>query len=263
MRKTFLIIIWSVAAVCAVVGIVLHVFPGRGGAWTGSREAANPGGKYEETDAFSALEIGCGTADIAVQQGEEYSVEITAKNPSKAKNMPTWEVKGDTLAVYQNDSKFISLGFLNDTTYYVNVTVPKTDMDMLESINIDNGTGTVYLSGINAGQVSIDTGTGKVEIEGCRFRELEIDSGTGASTVELLSAAEHIDIDSGTGSLNLTLPGTEKDYDLEIDTGVGSVTVGGEKHRGEYKSSGLGGRSIEIDHGTGSINIEFTGEEVS
>ena len=102
-----------------------------------------------------------------------------------------------------------------------------------------------------------------VNITNSRVRDLEIDSGTGSSTIELVSAAERINIDNGTGSVNLTLPGTESDYELDLDTGVGSVKVGGEKHRGEYTSRGLGEGKIEIDNGTGSINISFTEESIS
>ena len=263
MRKPFLIIIWTVAAVCAVVGIVIHVFPGRGFTADAGRGTANAGGKYEETGAFSSLDIDCGTATVAVQQGDDYAVEIIAKDPSKAKNMPVWEVKGDTLKVYQKDTNFISLGFFNDTSYYVNVTVPSAEEETIEWIKIDNGTGTICLDGISTDQLNIDTGTGAVKITNSRVRDLKIDSGTGSSTIELVSAAERINIDNGTGSVNLTLPGTESDYDLDLDTGVGSVKVGGEKHRGEYTSRGLGEGKIEIDNGTGSINISFTEESIS
>ena len=259
MRKPFLIIIWCVAAVCMVVGIMIHLFPSVWNSSAGSRGAlTNAGGKYEETGMFSSLEIDCSTASIVVQQGEEYAVEITAKNPSKAKNMPSWGIQNDTLIVQQKKQNFISLGILNDTSYYVNVTVPAADEEALELVNIDNGTGTVSLYGINADTLKIDTGTGRVEVSDCRVRDLKIDSGTGSSAIELLSAPDRIDIDNGTGSVDMTLPGTKSDYDLNLDTGVGSVKVGGEEYRGEYEGRGSGGKEIDIDNGVGSINIMFT-----
>ena len=268
MRKPFLIIIWSIAAVCAVVGIILHVYPGRGiSTGSGGRSidagSFNAGGQYEETGVFSSLDIDCSTAVITVGQGTEYAVEITAKNPSKANRMPVWAVEDDTLKVYQKDDGFISFGPLNDTTYYVNVTVPGTEEEMLKKINIDSGTGTVSLNGIGTDQLRIDTGTGTVDVADCRVNDLEIDSGTGSLSVDLISAAEKIDIDNGTGSIDLALPGTEDDYNVDIDNGLGSVTIGDEKVRGEYKSKGSGEGAIKIDNGTGSINISFITEKIS
>ena len=266
MRKPYLIIISSIAAVCAVVGIIIHVYPGKGfssGGRSIDADSFNAGGQYEKTGAFSSLDIDCGTAVITVGQGAEYAVEITARNPSKANRMPVWAVEGSTLKVYQKDDNFISLGPLNDTTYYVNVSVPGTDDEMLDKINIDSGTGTVSLNGINTDQLIIDTGTGSVNISDCRVNELEIDSGTGSLSVDLISAAKKIDIDNGTGSIDLALPGTEDDYNVDIDNGLGSVTIGDEKVRGEYKSKGSGEGAIKIDNGTGSINISFITEKIS
>ena len=68
-------------------------------------------------------------------------------------------------------------------------------------------------------------------------------------------------LDYGIGATNLTLLGNREDYQIELDKGIGEAELEGESMRDD-SVYGAGENRIEIDGGIGTINIEFSKDEI-
>ena len=84
--------------------------------------------------------------------------------------------------------------------------------------------------GFRFDDVSIDNGIGSLNITGLNAEEIEITSGTGSINCENIDA-EEIRVVSGVGQVDLDFACAMSDYDMRIKPGVGSITVNGEKQR--------------------------------
>ena len=263
-KRAYLIAIWSVTAVCVVLGTMLHIVSPFDHLLFGQAEETaanlqNTSTGFSKTDAFHTIEMNITVSDVVIAQGDNYGISVTAKNGQK--NPPSWDVQDDTLRVRQpiRQRKFgiFSLGQKTDSKFDVKVTVPEGTT--LDGIQIDSGTGNATLNGITADALTADLGTGMLTITDCTLKTLDVDGGTGSVTASLATAPREVRIDCGTGDVALTLPGEETDYGLKLETGTGKLTVGDETHRHEYKSDHADDamHMIRIDTGTGDVTVNF------
>lgn len=116
-------------------------------------------------------------------------------------------------------------------------------------------------------EVQIDAGVGDLKAtEGVLWCErLEIDCGVGDCDIRA-DIEKNADIEGGVGHVQLELIGQEQEFDYEIDCGVGSATIG-EKHYSELgneiKLDNDAGRTIKIDCGVGSVEVQFEEREAA
>lgn len=244
-KRAYLIAIWSVTAVCVVLGTMLHIVSPFdhllfGQAKETAEHLQNTSTGFSKTDAFHTIEMDITVSNITIKTGDSYGISIAEKNGNR--NIPTWEVQDDTLRVRQSlrQRKFgiFSLGSKRDSKFDVSITVPGGTV--LEEIQIDSGTGNIRLDGITADEVHVDGGTGSV-------------------TASLAAAPQDVRIDCGTGEVALRLPGTRSDYGIQLNTGTGRLYVGDETYRHEYSSdhADAAAHMIRIDTGTGDVTVKF------
>ena len=244
-KRAYLIAIWSVTAVCVVLGTMLHIVSPFdhllfGQAKETAANLQNTSTGFSKTDAFHTIEMDITVSNITIKTGDSYGISITEKNGNK--NIPTWEVQDDTLRVRQlarlRKTGIFMLGSKRDSKFDVSITVPEGTV--LEGIRIDSGTGNIRLDGITADEVHVDGGTGSV-------------------TASLAAAPQDVQIDCGTGEVTLRLPGTRADYGIQLNTGTGRLYVGDETYRHEYSSdhADAAAHMIRIDTGTGDVTVKF------
>ena len=244
-KRAYLIAIWSVTAVCVVLGTMLHIVSPFdhllfGQAKETAANLQNTSTGFSKTDAFHTIEMDITVSNITIKTGDSYGISITEINGNR--NIPVWDVQDDTLRVRQSLRQrklgIFSLGSKRDSKFDVSVTVPGGTA--LEGIRIDSGTGDIRLDGITADEVHVDGGTGSV-------------------TASLAAAPQDIQIDCGTGEVTLRLPGTRADYGIQLNTGTGRLYVGDETYRHEYSSdhADAAAHMIRIDTGTGDVTVKF------
>ena len=148
----------------------------------------------------------------------------------------------------------------------------------LNSGAISIGAGSLYITGIHAGELVIDsgagsirgeelyassamlrTGAGSLDFSDCIFDDTVIETGAGRVQFsgDLKSRAE---ISTGAGSVEISLTGSEDDYRIDFSRGIGSVRIG----RASYNGIGNGtagnrdaDRHLYISTGIGSVRIRF------
>ena len=203
------------------------------------------------------LEVGSGELVVTTWEKDEVSVVY--------ENIPEeYEVYNDggTLVIEREDS-FVLWGISFKETPKVTVNVPK--VMLIEEVEVDKGSGSAKMIGIQVEDLNVDNGSGGLGISDVWVKELSVDSGSGGVNISNVTAEKSV-LHSGSGSFtvqNSTLGETSMDAgsgfvnfediiakNLVVDSGSGRVNITGE----------LTGNCV-FEMGSGSLNVEIYGNE--
>lgn len=109
---------------------------------------------------------------------------------------------------------------------------------------IDSGSGSVTVSGVDFSELSIDAGSGSVAVTGSSAEiridvgsgsveladvtgELTISSGSGSVTGDKVTLTGDSLFDTGSGSIEMVFLNAENELSFDLDSGSGSIRVGG------------------------------------
>ncbi len=249
----------------------------------------------KEFNGVRSLDITNYSGKIYVQSSNVDQIIVEAKNVPESL---TAEITEDhTLLVEdRNHDNFIfSLWFLDsfdDEESKITILIPR---DILfESVEFDNGSGSMEVSGIQtksfyldggsggivisdvisgAAEISsgsgtlamdnvsiengnINTGSGSVRITNGVFSDTEFDTGSGSFSFAGALTGEN-SINSGSGAILMELKDSVDNYDLEIDSGSGGVWINGVKVDDENIQNNHAENGLSIESGSGDITINF------
>ena len=109
-------------------------------------------------------------------------------------------------------------------------------------------------------KVDVEAGAAACEITGITTRKLELQSGV--SNLEFTGRVdEDLEVETGVGATSLTLAGSRTDFNYKIQCGAGSVNIDGDNFSSlgvEHKIDNRAAKTMELECGVGTINIQFT-----
>lgn len=234
----------------------------------------------KEYEDVKNIDLDLGVYSIVIQEDNNIkNVQLTLKKPivnSNGKDINKIECKNGNLIVSQRQEKNWSLsdGFnLENIKGELLIKIPSKNE--LNNINISNGVGSIKLNNISAEFLEVNSGTASVTIQGIDVTECNIAGGTGSINLHNISAdkieiesgtgsvfvngdiRKKIDMNTGTGSIQLELEGKEKDYSYNIEAGLGKIEINQNTYK---KNADINNKSsycnIEASTGTGSIKIK-------
>ncbi len=136
------------------------------------------------------------------------------------------------------------------------------------TIKIDTGSGSVAVNGAKTASLHVDTGSGSVMAGNLDAPDVLIDTGSGRVSVELVRNPETIKIDTGSGDVMVRLP-SSYGAQFEFQTGSGGIDIDlphslTKREQGYMRGRiGDGGGTINVDTGSGSIQVLSTGRSGS
>ena len=271
--KKLLSIFMIIGAVILIAGIVITVIGfATGGSvkiredWWTDVENLN----HSASGEVSSVTIKSSFGDVEIVAGSQNRVDV--KNYPKDM-LKISEVNGELRIIDKNiDEKWYKNSINLSKTPKITVTLSNSELDR---IDIDNGAGSVKISGLSVKTVKNSLGAGDLEAINLEADYYDIDSGAGNvtfknATVGTLTASlgagdfsfqgdinSSCKVDNGAGSVRLDLAGPESKYRFKCSQGMGSVSVNG------YNSNGVtdleissGSVLIDIDSGVGDVTIK-------
>lgn len=110
-------------------------------------------------------------------------------------------------------------------------------------------------------KVEVEAGAAACEINGIVTRKLELQSGV-SSMAFTGRVDEKLEVETGVGVTSVKLTGSREDYNYKIQCGAGSVNIDGDQYSSlgvERKIDNHAARSMELECGVGTIEVQFTG----
>lgn len=208
-----------------------------------------------------SLDIDIKFSNLTIKNGDKFLVESNNKNIKYKYNNSSLEVEEIKYNLFNN-------GDVGE----VIITIPSNIR--LDSVDIDNGAGSLNIENINANKFNLDLGAGVTVIDNIIVDSADIDSGAGkfiikfgkinnldfdmgAGTAEITSIITgNNQINSGVGNLKLNLIDDIENYKIKINKGIGKVEIDN-KEVSDNEMVGTGLNFINISGGIGTITVNF------
>ena len=208
-----------------------------------------------------SLDIDIKFSNLTIKNGDKFLVESNNKNIKYKYNNSSLEVEEIKYNLFDNSD-----------VGEVIITIPSNIR--LDSVDIDNGAGSLNIENINANKFNLDLGAGVTIIDNIIVDSADIDSGAGkfiikfgkinnldfdmgAGTVEITSIITgNNEINSGVGNLKLNLIDNIENYKIKINKGIGKEEMDN-KEVSDNKIVGTGLNFINISGGIGTIAVNF------
>ena len=208
-----------------------------------------------------SLDIDIKFSNLTIKNGDKFLVESNNKNIKYKYNNSSLEVEEIKYNLFNNSD-----------VGEVIITIPSNIR--LDSIDIDNGAGSLNIENINANKFNLDLGAGVTVIDNIIVDSADIDSGAGkfiikfgkinnldfdmgAGTAEITSIITgNNEINSGVGNLKLNLIDNIENYKIKINKGIGKVEIDN-KEVSDNEIVGTGLNFINISGGIGTITVNF------
>ena len=228
-KKIYLGIIYSVTAVCMIVGIIINVLSISSKGYTILGHSRNTVTYDEDLSSFDTLDIDMSFGNIYIKKGTSFHVSYTGN-----KNyIPEYSISGNKLTIEQKNIRhsLINIGFSN-TKSELTITIP-SDVT-LESLGLDINAGNVSIADIKSSIINADIDMGNLEISGCKFNTYSSDVNMGNATIK---------------------PVTSDKYGYNLTTDLGNITVFGADSKHNYSNNTSSDNMITIDVNMGNIDI--------
>ena len=208
-----------------------------------------------------SLDIDIKFSNLTIKNGDKFLVESNNKNIKYKYNNSSLEVEEIKYNLFNNSD-----------VGEVIITIPSNIR--LDSVDIDNGAGSLNIENINANKFNLDLGAGITVIDNIIVDSADIDSGAGkfiikfgkinnldfdmgAGTAEITSIITgNNQINSGVGNLKLNLIDNIENYKIRINKGIGKVEIDN-REVSDDEIVGTGLNFINISGGIGTITVNF------
>lgn len=261
-----IIAVWLIVCIFSGIGTALLAIIGFSEI---KQSVDNVSGELESvgiSQDIEKIDIDIASASVYVKSGDTFTCQTNDKGFS-------FSQKKGKLKIEEKNVKFLS-GF-GDAI--IVLTVPEDVI--LESFEIESGTGLFSVENISCKKLSVDSGIGETSIEHITVMEsADIDGGIGDIQVKkgtinnlefsvgmgetdistCLTGVSKIEAGVGEISIHNTMP--LDNYTLSIEKGIGEVLLSGEKITDDT-TVGTGESIVKVEGGVGNISISF--EEVA
>lgn len=209
-----------------------------------------------DAQTLNALEVEAGAGSLIIV-GSEHVTEITVVADLYTKNRDAVDYeltltdagKGAILIAKINSS-----GFWQGDAPHIDI---KVTMPSHLTLNVDDGSGAINISNINA-EVKVKDGSGDLTIQNVK-RDLEINDGSGSLYISQIMG--NVTVIDGSGEMEIS----DVSGNLNVNDGSGSIYVKGISGNTIFKdgSGDLTVRKVDgmvtIDDGSGDIDVEQAG----
>lgn len=120
----------------------------------------------------------------------------------------------------------------------------------------NSGSGSFIVQDCNLGDTSMDGGSGFINLENVSARNLVLDTGSGRADFSGTLTGNSV-FESGSGSLNVVIYGKEEDYNLRADMGSGSFYLNGKKENDRHIQYADASNLLVFDAGSGRVSVDF------
>ena len=247
-KKIYLGIIYSVTAVCMIVGIIINVLSISSKGYTIFGHSRNTVTYDEDLSSFDTLDIDMSFGNIYIKKGTSFHVSYTGN-----KNyIPEYSISGNKLTIEQKNIRhsLINVGFSN-TKSELTITIP-SDIT-LESLGLDINAGNVSIADIKSSIINADIDMGNLEISGCEFDTCKGDVNMGNAKISQCSFNNiSLSVDMGNATIK---PVTSDKYGYNLTNDLGNITVFGADSKHNYSNNTTSHNMITIDVNMGNIDI--------
>lgn len=211
-------------------------------------------------EEFNNIKINLTYSDLEINTGE-FKVETNSDNI-------VTKIKDKTLIIKEKNTWNIKFKNKQKVILYLPSNIELTDVEInngsgklyiasiiANNIDLDLGAGSTNIDNIIASNTDIDTSAGTLNIDNGIINNLDLDLGVGKTTINAkLTGKNKIDI--GVGSFYLNVLDNISNYKLKLSKGIGMIKVNDEEIKNDT-TIGIGDNIINISGGVGSINIDF------
>ena len=211
-------------------------------------------------EEFNNIKIDLTYSDLEINTGE-FKVETNSDNI-------VTKIKDKTLIIKEKNTWNIKFKNKQKVILYLPSNIELTEVEInngsgklyiasiiANNIDLDLGAGSTNIDNIIASNTDIDTDAGTLNIDNGIINNLDLDLGVGKTTINAkLTGKNKIDI--GVGSFYLNVLDNISNYKLKLNKGIGTIKVNDEEIKNDT-TIGAGDNIINISGGVGSINIDF------
>ncbi|MBS7009593.1 DUF4097 family beta strand repeat-containing protein [Anaerostipes sp.] len=186
-------------------------------------------------DKVKHLKISVGSRDLSVVRGEGSQIVLKTKGKRKL-FQSQWNESMNELVIESRST--VSRNFFFDYGYEGAVlSIPK-DVN-LDTFRLDVGSGDFVSQELAAKSMKVQCGSGDINLSGIQSNVIDISCGSGDIEADVWDSRENYRYDITVGSGDVTLDGHELEHDNK---------------KGAW---GSGNKSIDVDCGSGNIDINF------
>lgn len=211
-------------------------------------------------EEFNNIKIDLTYSDLEINTGE-FKVETNSDNI-------VTKIKDKTLIIKEKNAWNIKFKNKQKVILHLPSNIELTEVEInngsgklyiasiiANNIDLDLGAGSTNIDNIIASNADIDTSAGTLNIDNGIINNLDLDLGVGKTTINAkLTGKNKIDI--GVGSFYLNVLDNISNYKLKLNKGIGMIKVNDEEIKNDT-TIGTGDNIINISGGVGSINIDF------
>lgn len=225
-KRIYLGIIYSITAICIIIGIIINVWDIPSLSWISDSFKSKKYITYTENlEAFDNLDIDTSLGNVNVVNGTSFSIEYKGN----ASYCPEYSVNSSTLKITQPDSgnKIIKNIHLKNVKSELTITIP-SDVT-LTTVNCDINFGNSELTGINGSDITSHVDMGNLTLSDCSFSQYNIDTNMGNIDINRCSFdTMHLGVDMGNASVKL--PRSDA-YGYNLETDMGNVNLYGTNYK--------------------------------
>jgi hypothetical protein len=198
------------------------------------------------------LDISNYSGKIYVQPGNVDQIVVDAKNVPESL---TAEMTSNRTLLVEDDDRnnfLFSFWFFNsfdEEDTKITIIIPNDIY--FESVEFDNGSGSMELSGIKSKSFYLDGGSGGIIISDVSSEKAEISSGSGSLAIDNVNVKTGY-VDSGSGAVRIT---NSAFADTEFETGSGALSFAGTLTGESSVNSDSGGILIELTDRIDSYDV--------
>ena len=215
-------------------------------------------------EAIRNLNIDINYSNFTIKESDTFKIESNIDNIDCRQN-------GNKLEIKEKNHIRFNFGTVDNTRKII-LFIPR-DL-ILESVNINTGSGRVNIEyihsenlNLNLGagettierlsieQAKIDTGAGDFRIENGNINNLDFNQGVGKTDIKVKLTGKN-KFSMGIGTLKMILLDKKDDYKIKVEKGIGDVKING-NDVSDNETIGNGQNYISISGGIGEIYVDF------
>ena len=219
----------------------------------------NIGNKKYETEGFiDSIEANIEAADVNIILSDSFSCYFENLDLSRSDAYVSEGILHINARNYENMEVLgWNLGNGIDAGAKAKVTIAVPD-DMLRSLKLEAGSGTIDIESISAENLVIQLGSGNLSVTGIKVTENgAVQLGGGSAKIYSLDA-RNMSIRTGVGNIDVRLASGIERYDISASVATGEIELPGTYEFGidrNVKKAGDGTKLLTVESGAGSIAV--------